>query len=180
MRRTNQISGALVIILLLFHAIYGAFVMMGIYAGGRMIPKVMTALLIIALVVHVISAVLLSRYTIKAARKTGAFYLKQNLRFVAVRISGLCVVLFLIDHAMLFYGIHDGAYFLNVFDIKELVMAILFVISLLMHMLLNISPMLMGFGLGIKSPLKGDIAAILSVAMLFAAMGFLVYYIRWL
>jgi hypothetical protein len=73
----------------------------------------------------------------------------------------------------------DGAFRLAEFDAFRLTAQLLFLLSVAVHIVTNVKPALITFGVRGLRPKAGDILFFVSAAMLFMAVGFIIYYIRW-
>ena len=73
-----------------------------------------------------------------------------------------------------------GAFRLNLFDVPQLIMSILLVLSVLLHIVTNIRPMMLGSGIRGAKEFIADMAVIFSVLLLVSGIAFVVYFVRWL
>ena len=119
--------------------------------------------------------------SVRAVRRSGVSYWKENRLFWVRRLSGFALMAFIIVHVLIFHGqMVGGGYLLNRFDVPALISQILMVVSLLLHLVTNIRPMKIAFGLSDKRNIRTDIALILSILLLIAGAAFVVYFIRWI
>lgn len=117
--------------------------------------------------------------TFIAQRKAGVSYPKENQVFWVRRISGFIIMVLLIFHLTAFGYDADGTYRLHWFTAGKLVTQILLAATVAVHVISNVKPMLLSFGIkGHKSWAK-DIVTILTVLLLFMLTAFVVYYLRW-
>ena len=88
------------------------------------------------------------------------------------------MVVLIICHVALFTS--NGMVFrLNDFNEVQLVLSILLVLALLIHILANIRPLLISFGIsGFRLYVK-DILLVLAIISLLGAVAFVIYYLRW-
>lgn len=179
MRKWNAIVCLLILVLLGIHAVGGGFQLMGIIDGGNSVLTYLAWTMGALLVVHVLFGIKLTIDSIIAGRKSGQFYLRENALFWARRISGIAVLLFVVCHLLIFYVSSSGVYRLHDFGAVQLATQILLVVSLLVHLLTNIRPLLISFGIGGLRIYVKDILLILAVLLLFTGAAFLVYYLRW-
>lgn len=179
MRRLNSVISAGILLLFLVHAASGIYQLAGWMAGGKTILKYLTWIMMVLVVVHIFIGVKLTMDTIFACRKSGIFYFRENCWFLIRRISGFTLIIMLLYHAFLFMG-ENGEYFrLHLFEGFELAGSIIFLVTLAIHLLSNIRPLLIGIGKGWLREYAGDIILIVSVILLAAAAGFVIYYFRW-
>ena len=81
MRKINAILGPLLIVLLLIHAISGAFQLYGIIPGGSVVRQILSHALLILVFVHAVIGIILTVQTLCSCRKAGVSYWKNNERF---------------------------------------------------------------------------------------------------
>ncbi len=181
MRKINAILGMVIFALFLLHIIIGSLQLSGLIPGGNIVMKAGSWLLIAAVGVHTVIGIKLTVDTLTAIKKSGASYFRENKLFWIRRISGLAVMFFIAAHIMLFMGHGSGGAFrLNVFDLPQLIMSILLVISVLVHIVTNIRPLMIALGSRGAKDFIADMAVIFSVLLLVSGAAFVVYYVRWL
>lgn len=180
MRKWNAILSMCIMILFLIHAVAGGFQLMGLLPGGIGILSVLAKALVVLIVIHTFIGVKLTWDSILACRKSGVSYFKENRLFWARRISGFAIFIFMLIHVMLFLGKNDGVYRLNFFGTFQLITQILMVISVAVHVITNINPLIISFGIKSLKEYAVDILIVLSGILLFTGAGFVVYYLRWL
>ena len=178
MRKLNAIVSLVLIILFLIHTIAGSFQLMKIIPGGNEVMKNLSYLLLFLIGVHIIIGTKLTIDSVKICRKSGKFYFRENAVFWIRRITGFAMIMLIICHVLLFTS--NGEVFrLNDFNEVQLVFSILLVFTLLVHMLTNIRPLLISFGIsGFRLYIK-DILLVLAIISLFGAFAFVIYYLRW-
>ena len=178
MRKWNAIISALILAAFLIHGISGGLILTGQMAGGAAWLTAVTHIMLTLIAVHAVIGIAL---TVKAYRKRvpGAEYRKENRIYRARRYSGFAMILLIGWHVLIFMGKSGEAYRLNLFAMPQLTGSILLVLSLLVHLLTNIRPLLISFGIaGFRIYVK-DILWILSIVLLFCAAAFEIYYLRW-
>ena len=181
MRRANAIITAALLILFLFHAIFGGMVLFGMIKGGSRIFSFLSWAMAFLIACHVAISAKMTFDTLRAEKKAGVSYPGANRLFWIRRVSGTAVFVFMILHFLIFNGrTMNGVYLLSFFGPPELVTQILLVVSLIVHLLTNITPLRIAFGLSDQGGLKTDILLILAVILLFTGAAFVVYFIRWL
>lgn len=178
MRRLNAIVSLLLIILFLIHTIAGSFQLMRIIPGGNELMKDLSYFMLFLIGVHVIIGIKLTLDSVKVGIKSGKFYFRENAVFWIRRITGFAMIMLIICHVLLFTS--NGEIFrLNDFNEVQLVFSILLVFTLLIHILANIRPLLISFGIsGFRLYIK-DILLVLAIISLFGAFAFVIYYLRW-
>ena len=178
MRKLNTIVSLFLIILFLIHTIAGSFQMMKIIPGGNELMKNLSYFMLFLIGVHVIIGIKLTLDSVKVGIKSGKFYFRENAVFWIRRITGFAMIMLIICHVLLFTS--NGEIFrLNDFNEVQLVFSILLVFTLLIHILANIRPLLISFGIsGFRLYIK-DILLVLAIISLFGAFAFVIYYLRW-
>ena len=176
MRRFNAILTAAIMLLFLLHAVFGAFQLFGV--GGTAL-KTLAWIDLGLIAVHVIIGVKLTADTLRVWKKTGAPYLRENLRFWAARLSGLAIMVFLAFHLTAFNANLAGVYRLRWFTAGRLAAQLLLAASIAVHVITNVKPMLLSFGIRSLKPWTAQILFVLSVLLLVMAAAFVVYYLRW-
>lgn len=90
-------------------------------------------------------------------------------------------MVFVLLHVILFMGdTSGGAYRLNLFAAPQLIVMIFFVISVAVHVLTNIKPLMIALGQKGLKEFVTDILLVISVVLIFSGIAFIIYYIRWL
>lgn len=178
MRKVNAWISLSIIVLFLIHAIAGGYQMAGILAGGNQVLTVLAWILVALIGIHIVIGTILTAESIRTSRKSGKFYPKENAAFLLRRISGFAILVFMVAHIVIFYGNHTDGYRLNLFEGTQLILSIGLVVSLAVHLLCNIRPMFISFGINQKKR-RTDLIIILAVVLIFCAVMFAVYYYRW-
>ncbi len=176
MRRINGILTAAILVLFIAHAVLGAFQLFGI---GSVTLRVLAWILAGLVIVHTLIGFKLTFDTLRAWKKSGVSYFRHNALFWARRLSGYAVMVFLIFHAFAFSYTSSGAYRLYAFDGFRLTTQILLVVTIAVHVITNVKPMLITFGIKNLRAIAGDILLVLSILLLFMAAAFIFYYLRW-
>lgn len=176
MRKANLIITHLIMVLFAVHAILGAFNLMRV---GGVTARIISHMMLALVAAHMVIGLILTLRTHKARKISGIEYKSLNRLFWARRDSGFAVLIFMVMHVFTFAGVSPEHYSLPEFTVLKLAGSILLVISLAFHILLNIKPLLIATGIGKPGARAGDIAFVVSVILLLAAAGFVIYYIRW-
>ena len=176
MRRFNAILTALILALFLIHAVLGGFQLLGV---GNTAAKATAWVAVALIAVHTAIGVKYTADTLRVWKKTGVSYFKENQLFWARRISGFAIMVLLFFHLTAFGDSGSGAYRLKWFDTAKLTTQLLLVAAIALHVITNVKPLLISFGIRSLKPRAGDILFVLSVLMLFFAAAFIVYYLRW-
>ncbi len=177
MRKINAIITAAIIIVFIFHGGLGSFMMAGITEQGDRIVAWLGCLLII---IHTVIGFIITGRTIKSGIKSKKWYLNQNKEFWIRRISGLIIFAIMFIHFSSFRKMDDNnIYQLTKFLADNMIVQLIFLISIFIHLSTNIRPMLISMGIVINSRIK-KILMPLSVVILVLFCGAVIfYYIRW-
>ena len=176
MRKLNAILTALIMILFLLHAVFGATELVGAGYNGL---KIAARACFVLIVVHTLIGIKLTVDTLCVSRKTGVSYFRENRLFWARRISGLAVMILLCFHMFAFGKTTNGVFQIKPFTTVKLIAQILLVLSIALHVLTNIRPALISFGArGLKQH-AGAILIVLSLVLLVFITTFIIYYLRW-
>lgn len=176
MRRFNAILSAAVLVLFLLHGVLGAFQM---FDAGTVTMKGLAYTMLALILLHAAIGVKLTWDSVRVWRRTGAGYFRQNALFWARRISGLAIMVLIGFHVTAFSYTVEGAFRLKWFDAFRLATQLLLVLSIAVHVITNVKPALIAFGVRRLKPRAADILFVLAAALLVMAVAFIVYYIRW-
>jgi len=179
MRRANGILAMAILVLFLIHMVAGAFQMAGVFPGGNRVLNILAYITVALIAAHAAIGIKLTCDTIRAIKKSGVSYLRENKKFWACRLSAGVVLITVCFHTVEFLGTNDGAYRLNFFGGPQLFVNILMVAGIAVHVITAIRPSLITFGIKSLAKYALDILIVLSVILLFAAAAFIIYYIRW-
>ena len=176
MRRANAIFSALILVLFLLHAVLGSFQLFGV---GTATMKGLSHGMTTLVAVHTVLGLILTVQSLRVWRRTGAPYLRQNALFWARRISGLAIMALLVFHMYAFSYTVDGAFRLQWFTALKLATQLLLLSAVAVHVIANVKPLLISFGVKRLRPRAADMLFVLSLLVLFMAAAFIVYYLRW-
>ena len=180
MRKLNSVLAMGTVVLFLVHAAVGGLQLAGLLPGGSRVMTILAWAMVAFIALHTLIGIKLTADTLSAMRKSGAGYFRENKLFWVRRISGAAVMLFIVSHIVLFMGeTYGGVFGLSLFDGVRLAGQILLVLSAAVHIITNIKPMMISFGIKNGRELSIDILLILSGVLVLAGAGFVVYYIRW-
>ena len=99
--------------------------------------------------------------------------------FWARRISGLAIIVPLIMHLMIFSASNAEVYRLKVFTTGRMISQVMLVVTMALHVLINVRPALTAFGVKSFKAFTADLVIILSVIMILAGAAFVIYWLRW-
>jgi hypothetical protein len=178
-RRINAIVSMMIILLLLVHGIAGSFQMMGIISGGSVLLKVITWIMFALIMVHMVIGVVFTIQTLKVSRKTGVYYFRENTLFWIRRISGFVLILLVALHLIVFVETGNGVFRLGYFGEPQLIFQVLMLLALALHLLSNLKPLAITMGLYSGEGYSRDVLLIFAIVLMFCAVAFVVYYLRW-
>ena len=175
MRKINSVLSIAVLALFILHMAVGSLLMAGILPYIAFLLHTLSGTLILVAAAHTAVGAKLTCDTFAALKKSGASYIGDNLPFWIRRVSGLAVMLFVILHTAIFT---DETGEPGRFDALRLICSILLVLSVLLHIVTNIRPLMAGlgkrsFGKAVTIP-----ALTLSLLLLAAGAAFIVYFIK--
>ena len=176
MRRANAVLSALILFLFLMHAVLGAFQLFDL---GAATMKGLAHGLSTLVGIHTVLGVLLTVRSIRVWRRTGAPYLRQNALFWARRLSGLAIMALLVFHLYAFSYTAEGVFRLRWFTGARLATQLMLLASIAVHVIANVKPMLISFGVRRLKPRSADLLFVLSALLLVMAAAFVIYYLRW-
>lgn len=176
MRKANAVITAVMMLLFVVHGVMGAFQLIGV---GDTWHKIIAWSAAALCVIHALIGVKYTVDTLKASKKAGVSYFKENRLFWARRMSGFAVLLMLFFHIWAFTTAVDGATRLLPFGTFRLVTQIFLIICIAVHVITNVKPLLISFGIKSLKKYAFDILFVVSILLLFMAAAFLIYYLRW-
>ena len=144
MRKWNAILTAAILVLFLIHATLGGFQLVGV---GDTAAKWAAWAALALIVVHTVIGVKLTLDALRVWKKTGVSYFRENALFWARRLSGFAIMVLLAFHLTAFGETNGGMYRLKWFDTAKLVTQILLVAAIALHIVTNVRPMLISFGI---------------------------------
>lgn len=171
MRKINAVLSVLILILFLAHAIIGSFELIG--AIGVVMKQISRAALVLV-VFHVVIGIKFTVDSIIAMKKAGVGYFSANKMFWARRISGFAVMFLLAFHFTAF-GI--GNRVIPAISAVQLITQILLVAAVATHVITNVKPVLISFGIkGLKRRAPEIIIAV-SAVIIFAVAALIIFYV---
>lgn len=176
MRKFNSILTAVIMVLFIVHGFLGALNMLD---AAVVITKHMARFMLVLIAVHTVLSCVLTVQAIRTWKVTKAPYFKENTLFWARRISGIAIMILLAFHVTAFMSTSSDSFALSFFDGFRLAANILLVVSIAVHVITNVKPVLISFGIRSLRPRAGDILFFLSILLVLFIVGFIVYYIRW-
>ncbi len=176
MRRFNAILTVLIMVLFLLHAVFGA---MELFGAGYDALKTLARACATLIIIHAVIGVKLTVDSVRVWKKTRAPYFRENGLFWARRISGLAIMVLIFFHMFAFGQTENGVYQLRPYTTAKMIAQILFVLSIALHILTNVRPMLIALGARPLRRYVPDILVVLSIILLVFIAAFIIYYLRW-
>ena len=176
MRKINGVLAVAILIMFIIHGIFGALNMMDI---APIIVKILSHIMLTLICVHALISIQLTVKAVRTAAETHAPYLRKNYSFWARRLSGALIIILVFFHMTAFGKTEGGVFQLYPFDLNRLIVQMLFLLSVTVHIITNVKPALITFGVKRLKPKSGGILFFISAALLFMAAGFIIYFIRW-
>ena len=179
MRRLNIILVIGMFVTFVGHGIMGALKICGADTDAWKLVGWVSIGFVLA---HFLVTSILTAQTVMIMKRTGTGYLRENKMFWARRISGLAILIPLLMHLLIFQGTAapGGAYRLLVFNMGRMISQIFLVLTIALHALTNIRPLMITLGVKETKAFALDLILILSSVLLFFAVAFAVYYLRWM
>ena len=175
MRRANAVLSGLILMLFLLHAVLGAFQLIGV----GMTPKWLSWLLLGLVALHTLLGIWLTIRTLRVTARSGVSYWKGNELFWARRISGFAIMVLIAFHVTAFSVTVDGALRLVHFDFWKLLTQLLLLLSIAAHVLMNLRPLLLSFGIPAWCARAGELWVALSILLCCMAAALMIYWMRW-
>ena len=176
MRRFNAILTAVILVLFIVHAVLGSLTMVD---AAMILTKHLARLILMLIAAHMVLGCILTARAIKTWKMTKAPYFKENTLFWARRISGIAIMILLVFHMLSFMSTTAEIFTLPYFGGAYLAANILLVVSIAVHTITNVKPVLISFGIRKLKPRAGTILFVLSVLLLLFIIAFIIYYFRW-
>ena len=178
MRKFNALLTVLIMILFLVHAVFGAYELIGANIQTDFM-KITARVCSFLIVIHAIISIKLTIEAIRVWKSTGAPYLRENGIFWARRISGLAIMVLIFFHMFAFGHTVNGIYQLKQYTFLKMCFQLLFVLSIALHVITNVRPMLIALGARSLKKFVPDILLVLSIILILFIAAFIIYYFRW-
>lgn len=176
MRKWNAILSAAILVLFLAHAVLDGLLLLGV---DDVLVKALPHALAGLIVIHTLFGIRLTVDALRVWKRTGTGYFRENALFWARRLSGFAIVALIFFHMFAFSYTEGGVARLYRFDTPRLIAQLLFVLALAVHLITNIRPALISFGIAPLRARARGILLVLSVLLLLMAAAFIVYFLSW-
>ena len=176
MRKINAVITPVILILFILHGVSGVFNLTGF---GNSLTRIIAWPMAGLIGVHMVFGIILTAQTLSAQKKAGVSYPKENRLFWARRISGFLIMILIGFHVYAFTGVSADHFRLTEFTPVLLGCQILLVITIAVHVISNVKPMLISLGVPKLKPRAGDIIFWVTILLCAMAAAFIFYYFRW-
>ncbi len=176
MRKWNGLMTVIIFVLFIVHAVCGSLNLMNI---APILTKNLAYFMLGLILVHMVISTILTAKSILIAKKTGAPYFRENRLFWARRISGYAILFLVFFHTTAFGEIVNGVFKLSYFSAFKLATQLLLVLSVGVHIITNVKPVLISLGIKKLKHRATDILFFISIILALASIGFIIYFIRW-
>lgn len=174
MRKINSILSIVVFSIFVLHMIAGGLLMANAIPYIPALHHSLSGLLAAAALLHTVIAVKLTADTLVAVKKSGVSYMKENTIFWARRASGFAVMAFIIVHSLIFIFEKGEP---GSFTPAELACSIMLSVSVLVHVVTNIRPLMTALGRSGRGKAAVTAIFVVSLPVLISAAAFVVYFI---
>ena len=173
----NAVVSALMLVLLAVHGLGNSLQLFGV---GSVLPAAIGWALAVLAVAHMAIGCALTVSTLREQARAGTAYWRLNRRFWAVRLSGLAIAVFVVCHVLIFAQLDPTAPVrLSYFGPLQLAVSLLLAISLAVHVLANLQPLMISLGIPSPRGRAADLGVVFALMLLIAALAFVVYFVRW-
>ena len=176
MRRFNARLIKIILILLLFHALAGAFKLLGL---NHLTFKPLSYAMLALILLHGFIGFFLSREAIRAGLESAHWYFRENASFWTGRISGLLILLLLWFHITAYTVTLNGILFLQEFTLLRFLSQLLFIAAILVHLIAAAKPWLLKQGILAFKERTWDYILIFTLSGLFCMAAVIFYFIYW-
>ncbi len=176
MRKLNAIVVIGMFIFLLLHMIFGILLLTGVSD----MPMVWISYTLLGFVIlHAIISTILTIQSIITMKKTHTLYFKENKLFWLRRISGFLIIIAIVFHLVIFLNLGSDSVRLKEFNVFSLISQIFLVIFIAIHVISNVKPTLISFGITSLKEFSVDILIVISIVLFIALVAFFIYFFRW-
>ena len=174
MKRINNWLLWLIFPLLVIHGLWGSFLLLGFHVP---IIKSVSYVLTLAVVLHGLIGLLMTRDAISIGLQTGHWYWKENARFWVIRLSGICIFVLLGFHACVYGKTVNGVFTLNEFTFLRMLSQLLFLLAILVHLVAAARPWLISLGIVNFGRRAWDCIVVSAILTAFFTFAVISYYI---
>lgn len=175
MRKINSILSIIMLVVFVMHMTASGLLMVHVIPYISVLMHTLSGTLILVVAVHTVIGIKLSVDTLSAMKKSDAGYMNDNMIFWARRASGFAVLAFVIIHIIIFMS-EKGVP--GTFTFFRLLCSILLSLSVLIHVITNIRPLMIGLGRSGRGKGAATLILVSSLLLLASGAAFVVYYIN--
>ena len=165
MREFNTILVLIIMVLLLDHVLFGGMYFLGIGTG---VFKPLAIAMLALVMLHAVISLIVTFRAEKAGFVTKARYNKENREFWGRRITGIFIIILALLHAFMVGKNQDGVPRMQKMPKPLHIATPLLIIFVYLHLLTNVRPLLISFGIRNVKKKARIIEIILTIIMLFA------------
>lgn len=176
MRKFNALLAHFMIFLLALHGMLGAFTLLRLTTFNW---KPLSYTLLAVVILHGTLGFILSKDALLENLHTGRWYIKENISFWLIRLSGLVILLSLWFHITAYTMTVNGVFFLREFTILRFISQLVFVSAIFIHLLCATKPWMMKRGILKYEERAADyilMYSIFSILFLFALISYFIYW----
>lgn len=144
LEKINGIIAIFLIIIILIHSIVGAYILLKL---GYVNLNTLSWIGFYLCIIHAIMGIILTIPTIKSSYYSKKLYFKENSLFWIRRISGYGLLILLFLHYGLWGSYVNGNYVFFPFTAYSLIIELSFVLLFCIHLITNIQPLFLSFGI---------------------------------
>lgn len=176
MRKFNSYLVKLILVLLVAHALLGAFSLLHLTTWHA---SYLSYALLGACLAHAAIGIYLTLPAMRQSLRTHTWYLPANSSYWIIRASGLVILLLVGFHMTAFSTTINGLLFLREFTWLRLLTQIIFISAILIHLLYTVKPMLLQDGILSFRETAAAYIVVYSIISLFCIVAMLSYFIYW-
>lgn len=173
LRRINHILSIILLIFLEIHIIASSFLMFG---WSRVILEHVARVEFILVMCHALIGMILT-FRNRPLRNSNK-YMKENRLYWLRRVTGIGILILAMPHISMFVKWHDDTFaVLKKIKAVQMGMHMLFIAFIMVHLAINIKPMLISMGVKKYKVVGAIIQAVTGIFTIFAAIASIVYYV---
>ena len=176
MRKWNNILVHIIIVLVFLHGLMGSLMLLGF---SKVSLKPLSWILFVTVILHGVLGAFSTFSALKNGKRSGRWYLRQNVGFWTKRVSGFAILVLLVFHITAYTTSVDDIFFLKEFTFCKMILQIAFILAIFIHLLVSIKAMLIAKGTINLKERTVDWMFVLSIMILFFIIAVIAYYIQW-
>lgn len=176
MRKFNALLARLMLLLFALHGLMGTFTLLRLTAFHW---KPLSYALLAVVLLHGAIGLALSKDALQEGLREGRWYLKENMSFWLIRVSGLVILLSLWFHITAYTITVNGVFFLREFTALRLASQVIFISSIFIHLLCATKPWMMKRGVLKYEERAADYILVYSIFCVLFLLSLISYFIYW-